>query len=92
MPGVLVSLVSTLGALAALREDWERSSVLFAAARTTFDQGIVRSPSDVAVYLHYVAQVRQALDEDTARRCRSRGATMPLEDAAAYGLEGSAPA
>jgi predicted ATPase len=86
IPGVVVAVVTYLGALAVLREDWERAAVLFGACRTQFELGVVRSPTDLALYGHYVPKVRAALGSE-GRRFRDRGAAMPIEEALAYGLE-----
>jgi len=83
---VVEQLMVSYGAIAYLAGDYPRCSRLFAWVRArTLDAGrTIPSPSTYAVYRHYVALVRQALDPDAARRYREEGRAMPEADAIAY--------
>lgn len=47
-----------------------------------------RTPASVSLYRHYLPAIRAALGQQEARRARDEGASMSLETALAYALEG----
>jgi hypothetical protein len=79
-------MATTLGAVASLRGDWERASVLFAKAREYYARGEIRSPAEGVVYRHYVRIVRDAVG-DRAKEYRDRAEAMSLDEVLDYGLE-----
>jgi predicted ATPase/tetratricopeptide (TPR) repeat protein len=86
LPGVGVSLVTALGALAAMRGDWERASICLAKSREYYARQVIRSPAEGLLYQHYVRLVRDAVG-DRAKELRERAASMSLEDTLAHGLD-----
>lgn len=86
IPGILSGTATYLGVLSAIREDWERASMIFATVRAAFGRGDVRGPTDLLLYAKYAPMVGRALPDEVKRRCRDRGAAMSLEDAVALGL------
>ena len=86
VPGVAGGTVVALAALAAMQGKVERASTLLTVARKSFDDGIVRSPQDIALYSHYVNKIRPSLTKDQRTRCRELGRSMSLDDAMVFGL------
>ena len=77
-PLTLNDCVVACGAIAALEGRFERACILLAAVA---DRASVRSPHAWAVYLHYRAIVRAALDPATVRRCRDAARAVDLDRA-----------
>ena len=82
IPGGIETSLIALAAIALQRGDPEKASRLLAKAAAG-----IRNLSAGAALRHYVHLVRQALDRETARRCRAEGAAMSIDEALAYALE-----
>jgi tetratricopeptide (TPR) repeat protein len=85
IPGFLGEAFAVMGAIAAMRSDWERASKLLAVANR---EVAFRSPPTFVLYGRNVELVRNALDDATRRRCRNEGALMSIDEAIDYGLDG----
>ena len=86
-PGIMTSVVVVLAALAELRGDVAAAGVLLEYAGEAIIAGGLRTPVDLALYTHYLAKVRGAIDDETATHNHERGAGMNLAEAIAFGLE-----
>jgi hypothetical protein len=86
-PGVMTSVVVVLGALAVQRDDTAAARVLLDYAGTALLRDGIRTPVDIALYTHYLKQLRST-DDDTAKRSREIAGQMSLEEAIAFGLRG----
>jgi predicted ATPase/class 3 adenylate cyclase len=73
----------------------ERAGRLLSASRTIGgakgEEIPFRTPGSVSLYRHYRPAIRAALGQEAARRARDEGASMSLETALAYALEGLDP-
>jgi hypothetical protein len=72
--------VTGFAALAAKAGDYETASRLLASVRTAASFPF-RTPADVLIYRQTVRVVRGALDPETAARCRTEGAAIPVSQA-----------
>ncbi len=86
-PGVMTSVVVVLAALADLRGDVGAAGVLLEYAGEAIVAGGLRTPVDLALYSHYLAKVKGAIDDETATHNHERAAGMNLAEAIAFGLE-----
>ena len=80
------SCLTCIAALAAIDGEHERASRLLAcvrnAARFPF-----RTPAEALVYRQTVRRVRDALDAETAERCRAEGGALPVDQVLGGELE-----
>jgi predicted ATPase/class 3 adenylate cyclase len=82
--------------IAAVREHLlgrpDRAGRLLSASRTIGGAKATeipfRTPASVSLYRHYLPAIRAALGKEQARRARDEGASMSLDTALAYALEG----
>ena len=81
IPALVESCLAAFGWVAAIRGEFERASRLLAACG-----GYVRTPSLFALDRYYIRIVRNALDSETARRCRAEGSAMSRDEAIAEAL------
>jgi predicted ATPase/class 3 adenylate cyclase len=72
--------VTGFAALAAKAGDYETASRLLASVRVAAPFPF-RTPADVLIYRQTVRAVRDALDPETAARCRAEGAAIPVSRA-----------
>jgi tetratricopeptide (TPR) repeat protein len=81
IPALFESWVGAYAWVAAINGEFERASRLLAASGS-----IYRTATGFALNRYYIRKVRDALDGDTARRCRAEGSAMSREDAIAEAL------
>lgn len=75
-------LLLACGILCYFDGDHERASKLISRFRAhTLGAGVVPTASDYVLYLHYRDLIRRELDPQTAKRLRSEGEAMSLEEA-----------
>ena len=82
IPGGIETSLIAFAAIALQRGESEKASRLLAKAASG-----IRNLSAGAALRHYVRLVRQALDQETAHRCRDEGLAMTIDEALAYALE-----
>jgi predicted ATPase/class 3 adenylate cyclase len=87
--GTTEAAVTVLGAMAALRGDWDTATLLLGSARAAFEKGVARSPIDVALYFHYAMKALEVLGEDAVRIGKD-GAQLSPHAALEVGLRAAA--
>jgi tetratricopeptide (TPR) repeat protein len=85
-PGVMSSVIITLGAMAQQRGDLTVAGPLLEYSTAALLRDGVRTPVDIAILMHYTAKMQAEVSPQDAQRYRDLAATMSTNDAIELGL------
>jgi tetratricopeptide (TPR) repeat protein len=90
-PGVMTSALIVLGALAVQRGEDDAARILLDFAGRAFQRDGIRTPVDLALYIHYLKRLGAPPDTATGARYQDIAERMSVDEAIAYGLDGLMP-